>query len=225
MGGLVLHRTQAQGLGRPLMGLDYTNLLTKGLVMVGSPMYCRSEFVINKTVVDMLGTSFSGDARSAYMPHSDTWKPTEQITVLVWLGEDNRGGLSSFICGCEAGGYGWGIYTFLGGLSARLQTTDSIKTAGIGAGALSMNCLGFSYDGAALRTYRGGAHINSTAQTGTILYDSTTLDINGKGGGAETANKISVPLICLWDRALSLDEIKDVTHNPMQLFEHLRTVI
>lgn len=225
MGGLVLHRTQAQGLGRPLMGLDYTNLLTNGLVMVGSPMYCRSEFVINKTVVDMLGTSFSGDARSAYLPHSDTWKPTEQITVLVWLGEDNRGGLSSFICGCESGGYGWGIYTFIGGLSARLQTTDSIKTAGIGSGALSMNCLGFSYDGAALRTYRGGENINSTAQTGTILYDSTTLDINGKGGGAETANKISVPLICIWDRVLSLEEVKDVTHNPMQLFEHLRTVI
>lgn len=226
MSALILPRTHPLGLGRPLMGLDHTNPITKGLVEVGNPLYARNRFVANDLNVDVTGLSFGVTARSAYLPHSDAWKPTTALSVLVWLGSHNASNQNGFICGCEVGtASGWGIYTLLGSISARVRTTERSRSVTIGAWDRTNNVLGFTWDGATLRTWRGGAAVGSNTLGGTIINAATTLDINGKGNGVDTAASHNVSQICIWDRALDADEIRSITYDPYQIYGQIRTLI
>lgn len=225
MSSLILPRTHLQGVGRPLMELDYSNPITRGLVEVGNPSYSKNNFIINNSYVDVLGISFGKEGRSAYLPHSGNWKPTNKLTVLVWLGSILDDKLNSFICGCESPGYGWGIYVFLGSLSARVQTTQRNISVGISAGNRVNNVLGFTWDGVTLRTWRGGKFVKATTLGGTLLYDESTLDINGKGGGVDSASSHNVMQLCIWDRDLSAEEIANVSNYPFQIFKQVNTLI
>lgn len=225
MSSLILPRTHLQGAGRPLMELDYSNPLTKGLVEVGNPNYSKSNFIINNSYVDVIGPTFGKEGRSAYLPASDVWQVKNKITVLVWLGSILDDKLNSFICGCESPGYGWGIYVFLGGLSARLQTTERNRSVSIAAGDRVNNVLGFTWDGVSLRTWRGGKAIGVNSLGGTLLYDETTLDINGKGSGVDSASSHNVLQLCIWDRNLSADEVFSISNYPFQIFKQMNTII
>ena len=163
----------------------------------------------------------------ANYPFPNRSRITNQLSVFSYTDYTAGGSPNGFLFGdteASGAGYNFGLYSNATGWQSFVKTGGSGASAGGGSYSQRRRFAhAFTYDGANIRNYVGGAAAGTTAKTGNVDQGGFSLNINRWNSSSVHAGRFFVGAI--WGRALSADEIASLSANPWQLFEPAQRVI
>lgn len=210
-----------------LVDVDWENPLSRGLVRVdnfarrgqdvlGGPAWNTTQFASSQRGIALEQTDASD--KVCYSPGLHT-RLIAGMTVLSLVWRSGPPTASEFfVCHGTGTSYNWGLYDSPSTRYVFLKNTGGTNKSvsfAYASGGWATVVAAYSGAGGYVRLYQDGVKRSETAQSGNVQQNDYHLSSFAYASGS--GNYLQ-PLIAIWNRELSADEVKRVSANPWQIF-------